>query len=272
MKVAIQGYQGSFHHIVAVKYFGEGVEIVPCASFRALSTALTSGQADRAVMAIENSIAGSILPNYKILQNSQIKVTGEYNLEIVQNLMALRGTRLEHIVEVQSHPMALLQCTDFLDTKGWRLVETEDTALSAQHVAQQSLKGVAAVAGDMAAELFGLEIIAAGINTIKNNHTRFLVLERAQEVIPEVEDADKASMFFELSHQRGSLVQALMCVEFAGLNMTKLQSYPIPEDPFTYLFHLDAEFASRQQLEKCVEQMKNHCRSLHLYGIYKKAE
>lgn len=138
MKVAIQGYEGSFHHIVAERYWGEGIEIVPCPTFREVARQVESGDSDCGVMAIENSIAGSILPNLGILHNSRLQAVGEYYLHIRQNLMALPGVRLEDIEEVHSHPMALLQCVDFLDPHGWKLVETEDTALSARRIAERA--------------------------------------------------------------------------------------------------------------------------------------
>ena len=165
MKVAIQGYEGSFHHIVAERYWGEGIEIVPCPTFREVARQVESGDSDCGVMAIENSIAGSILPNLGILHNSRLQAVGEYYLHIRQNLMALPGVRLEDIEEVHSHPMALLQCVDFLDPHGWKLVETEDTALSARRIAERGTRNAAAIAGELAARLFGLEILAPDIHT-----------------------------------------------------------------------------------------------------------
>lgn len=267
--VAIQGYEGSFHEIAAVGYFGPEIETVPCATFRRVARLVEAGEVDYGLIAIENSIAGSILPNYSILQSSGVKVTGEIYLRIRQNLMACEGVRLEDIEEVQSHPMAILQCTDYLDDKGWRLVETEDTALSAKVIAEKGLRNAAAIAGSLAAEKFGLTIIAPDINTIQNNHTRFLVLERSDSGHV-VEGIDKASMYFKVGHNRGSLLSVLQVIENLDINMSKLQSYPIPEDPWSYLFHVDMEFDSEADYRMAIQVMERVSQQLHVYGEYKK--
>ena len=171
-KVAIQGYAGSFHHIAAQQYEGSAVEILPCDTFRAVARAVERGEVDYGVMAIENSIAGSILPNYNILQRCNVRITGEIYLQIRQNLMVNRGVKLEDIREVESHQMALLQCADYLDAHNWRLVESADTALSAAELQRSGSRTTAAVAGALAAELFDLDIIAADIHTNRNNYTR----------------------------------------------------------------------------------------------------
>ena len=267
-RVAIQGYEGSFHQIAAQNYLGRNIAIVPCATFREVARQVESGESDYGLMAIENSIAGSILPNYSILQNHNLQVTGETYLRIRQNLMALPGTRLEDIREVHSHPMALLQCIDFLDAHRWKLVETEDTALSARRVAELRLEGTAAIAGTLAAELFGLEVIAPDINTIKYNYTRFLVLEQTNRPIPG--DATKASLYFKTNHEHGSLMHVLKELEDSTINLTKLQSYPIPSEPWHYLFHVDMEFACLDDYNRTVENMKRASEELHVYGVYKK--
>ena len=244
MRVAIQGYEGCFHHIAAEGYFGEGIEIVPCATFRELTRRLEEGAAESALMAIENSIAGSILPNYGLLQDRRLRVVGEIYLQIKQNLLMLPDVELSEIREVWSHPMALLQCADYLDDKGWRLVETEDTALSAAQIAREGVRHAAAIAGELPARLFGLKVAAPEINTIRNNHTRFMVLRRSADC-REDENRDtinKASMFFQVGHRKGTLANVLNTMERYNINMTKLQSYPVPSDPFRYLFHLDMEF------------------------------
>ena len=266
--VAIQGYEGSFHQIAAYNYFGNDIHIVPCATFREVARQVETGEADYGLMAIENSIAGSILPNYSILQNHNLQVTGEIYLRIRQNLMVLPGTKLEDIKEVHSHPMALLQCVDYLDTHNWKLVETEDTALSARHVAERQLKNTAAIAGTLAAELFGLEIVAYDINTIKHNYTRFLVIEHASRPIPD--DATKASLYFKTNHTQGSLMRVLKELEDSTINLTKLQSYPIPSEPWHYLFHVDMEFTSLDDYNRTIENMKRASEELHVYGVYKK--
>lgn len=268
MKVAIQGYQGCFHEIVAREYFGDGIEIVPCDTFRQVARQVESGGSEYGVMAIENSIAGSIIANYSILQNSRLQVAGETYLRIEQNLMALPGTRIEDIEEVHSHPMALLQCVDFLDSHRWKLVETEDTALSARHIAERRLHGIAGIAGKLAAELFGLEIIAPAINTIKHNYTRFMVLKRHDHYIDP--DADKASLYFTTDHKHGSLMSVLRQMEDSSINMSKLQSYPIPEEPWHYLFHVDMEFDCLDDYIRTLDKLQMTAKELHVYGVYKK--
>ena len=171
-KIAIQGYEGCFHHIAAIEYFGRDIAILPCDTFRQVASAVKQGQADMGLMAIENSIAGSIIPNYSILQDENLQVAGEVYLPIKQNLMVLPDVELEDIREVESHSMALLQCIDYLDQHPWKLVESEDTALSARHIAQNGLRHTAAIASELAAEMFGLKIIAPEINTCKSNYTR----------------------------------------------------------------------------------------------------
>ena len=270
MKVAIQGYEGSFHHIVAERYFGEDITIVPCATFREVARQVETGESTYGVMAIENSIAGSILPNLGILHNSSLQVVGEYYLHIRQNLMALPGVRLEDIHEVHSHPMALLQCVDYLDQHKWKLVETEDTALSAKNIAQKKNHHAVAIAGYLAARLFGLEILAPDIHTIKNNCTRFLIIRPDHQVIDE--QANKASLCFKTDHEHGSLLRVLREMEDSSINMTKLQSSPIPSAPWHYMFHVDMEFDSMDDYNRVIERMRRACLELHVYGVYKKGE
>ena len=270
MKVAIQGYEGCFHHIAAEGFFGQGIEIVPCATFRGVVKALEEGSADAALMAIENSIAGSILPNYGLLQDRRLRVVGELYLQIKQNLLVLPDVELEDIREVWSHPMALLQCADYLDDKPWRLVETEDTALSARQVAEQGARHAAAIAGELPARLFGLKVIAPEINNIKTNFTRVMVLRSsADRKEDENRDAiNKASMYFQVGHHKGSLVSVLNTMERYNINMTKLQSYPIPSDPFHYLFHLDMEFQDVWEYREAVLHMSALSDNLTVYGEY----
>src|SRR5215471_1224906 len=199
-RVSIQGYEGSFHQVAAQQFFGNDVEVIPCDTFReVVKIAGNKKESDGGVMAIENSIAGSILSNYNLLQKSNLKIIGEIYLQIKQNLLVNPGVKLEDIREVHSHTMALQQCYDFLDKHKWKLVETEDTALSAKHVHQHKSKHIAAIAGKLAAELYELEVLAPNIHTQKNNYTRFLVLQR-QDVAQTIADADKASVNFQTDH------------------------------------------------------------------------
>lgn len=269
MKISIQGYEGSFHQTAAEKYFGTDIEIVPCATFREVTAAVEKGTVNAGVMAIENSIAGSILPNYALLQNSSLSVTGEVCLSIEQNLLGVKGASLKDIKEVESHPMALLQCLDFLEdkVKGARLVESADTALSAKAVAERGDKSVAAIASARAAELFGLDILAANINTVKANYTRFLIIEQSDKVVMRT-DANKASLYFKVSHEKGALLEALNVFERMNINMSKLQSYPIPTDPFRYLFHVDVEFGDLECFRNGIEELKRHTEDFCICGIY----
>ncbi len=268
--VAIQGYEGSFHQVAAGIFFGKKTEVIPCDTFRdVMKVAANKKQSGGAVMAIENSIAGSILANYNLLQQSNLKIVGEVYLHIKQNLLANRGVRLEDIREVHSHTMALQQCYDFLDKYKWKLVETDDTALSAKHIHQHHSKHIAAIASKLAADLYDLDVIAPNIHTLKNNYTRFLVLKREDEV-EVVEDANKASLNFHTDHSKGSLAKVLTKIADGGINLSKLQSFPIPGSDFRYSFHADMEFDSIEQFERVVDSIKPLTAELRIYGIYKK--
>jgi prephenate dehydratase len=267
--VTIQGYEGSFHQEAARRFFGKTVEVIPCATFReVVKIGANKKESDGAVMAIENSIAGSILANYNLLQKSNLKVVGEVYLHIKQNLLVNHGVKLEDIKEVHSHTMALQQCYDFLDKYKWKLVETEDTALSAKHIAQHKSKHVAAIASKLAAELYNLHMIAPAIQTMKNNYTRFLILQR-EDMAPKIEDANKASVNFVTDHSKGSLARVLTKIAEGGINLSKLQSFPIPGSNFKYSFHADMEFETMEQFHSVIETIKPSTVELKIYGVYK---
>ncbi|MES2646224.1 MAG: prephenate dehydratase [Bacteroidota bacterium] len=270
-KVCIQGYEGSFHQEAAISFCGKEVEVIPCDTFRELvKKASNKKESDGGVMAIENSIAGSILPNYTLLQKSNLKIIGEVYLHIKQQLLVNPGVKLEDIKEVHSHPMALLQCMEYLEKNpAWKLVETEDTALSAKHVHQYRSKHTAAIASKLAGELYQLQVGAANVHTMKNNYTRFLVLQREKEAIA-VQEADKASVNFATDHSRGSLVKVLSVIADGGINLSKLQSMPIPGTDFMYSFHADMEFDSHDQFEKVIASIKKITENISVLGIYKK--
>ncbi|MFI3267540.1 MAG: prephenate dehydratase [Rikenellaceae bacterium] len=273
-KVAIQGYEGCFHQEAAYKYFGENIEIVPCATFADVTSMIENLEVDAGVMAIENSIAGSILPNYRLLQNSSLKISGEVYLSIAQNMMVLPEVEPQNVTEVRSHPIAILQCLEYLESEGmhrYKIVETVDTALSAKEISENKLTNVAAIASELAAKLYGLKIIAPNINTVKNNFTRFLIVERSDKVMPNVH-INKASLYFEVEHTGGSLLSVLKCFELCGINMSKLQSYPIPSDPFHYLFHTDVEFDNIEDFETAIKYASSASKNLFICGAYKKAE
>ncbi len=268
MKVSIQGYEGSFHQMAAQKFFGKQTTVLPCATFNDVIKTTTSKEADAGIMAIENSIAGSILPNYNLLQKSNLVIIGEVYLQIDQNLLVNNDVRLEDIKEVHSHPMALQQCFSFLEKYNWKLIETEDTALSAKHIHQHKSKHIAAIASKLSAELFNLKIIAPNIHTMKNNYTRFLVLQNLNDA-QKVNNANKASVNFHTDHSKGSLAKVLTKIADADINLSKLQSFPIPGSNFKYSFHADLEFDNIAQFESVIETMKSITDYLKIYGVYK---
>ncbi|MEO5996181.1 MAG: prephenate dehydratase [Chitinophagaceae bacterium] len=272
LKVSIQGYEGSFHQMAAIQFFGKDVEVIPCGNFRdVIKIAASKKESDGGVMAIENSIAGSILPNYNLLQKSNLKIAGEIYLQIRQNLLVNPGVKLEDIREVHSHSMAIQQCFGFLDKYDWKLVETEDTALSARLIHQHRSKHIAAIASRLAAELFELDIIEPNIHTLKNNYTRFLILHR-EDIATRIEGADKASVNFHTDHSKGSLARVLTKIAEGGINLSKLQSFPIPGSDWKYSFHADMEFETIDQFENVVKEMIMLTDSLKVYGVYKKGK
>jgi prephenate dehydratase len=268
-KVAIQGYQGSFHQVAAQLFFGKEVEVIPCATFKeVVKIGASKKESDGAIMAIENSIAGSILPNYNLLQKSNLQIVGEVYLHIKQNLLVNPGVRLEDIREVHSHTMALQQCYDYLDRFKWKLVETDDTALSAKHIQQHKSKHIAAIASKLAAEMYNLQVLAPSIQTIKKNYTRFLVLQR-EGITATEPDANKASVNFITDHSKGSLARVLGQIADGGINLSKLQSFPIPGTDFKYSFHADMEFETIEQFHQVMDAIKPSIVELKIYGVYK---
>ena len=270
--MTIQGYEGSFHQVAARQFFGKDVDVIPCATFRdVVRIGEDAKQSDGAVMAMENSIAGSILPNYNLLQKSKLQVIGEVYLSISQNLLVYPGVKLEDIKEVHSHPMAILQCLDYLENQDWKLVETEDTALSAKQVRQHKSKHIAAIASKLAAQLFDLDVITPDIHTLKNNITRFLIMVPAKQKI-EIADADKASIYFQTDHSKGILSKVLAKIAQGGANLSKLQSMPIPGSTFKYGFYADIEFEQKKQLDKLLVDLKSMTNSFKIFGLYKKGK
>jgi prephenate dehydratase len=271
-KICIQGFEGSFHQMAAQAFYSKDIDILPCSTFRELiKLSSDKRESDGGIMAIENSIAGSILPNYVLLQKSKLKIYGEVYLQIHQNLLANPGVRLEDIREVHSHPMALQQCLTFLDQYNWKLVETEDTALSAKYVHQYKSKHIAAIASQLAADLYDLEVLAPNIQSEKNNYTRFLVLGREDAMEPVV-DANKASVNFHTDHTRGSLARVLTKIAEGGINLSKLQSSPIPGTEWKYSFHADMEFDHADQFHKVIEAIRPFTEDIRIFGVYKKGK
>ncbi|MEO6221286.1 MAG: prephenate dehydratase [Ginsengibacter sp.] len=268
-RISIQGYEGSFHQMAALQFFGKNVEVICCSTFReVVKIAADEKKSNGGLMAIENSIAGSILPNYNLLQMSNLKITGEVYLQIKQNLIVNPGVNLEDIREVHSHPMALLQCMEFLEKYNWKLIETEDTALSAKQLYQHHSKHIAAVASKLAADLFQLNILVPNIHTLKNNYTRFLVLQQPGAT-NETPDSDKASIIFQTDHSKGSLAKVLTKIADGGINLSKLQSMPIPGSDWKYSFHADMEFDTLEMFHDVIQEITPLTIELKIYGVYK---
>lgn len=268
-KITIQGVPGAFHEIAARQYFGTDIEVVPALSFPALFDITASAdRADAAILAIENSIAGSILENYSLLQHSDLIIVGEVYLRIQQNLLALPGASFDDLREVHSHPMALAQCGAFF--KAWpdiRLVESEDTAASAASVKRNKTPHIGAIASTLAAEIYGLQILAAAIETVPENFTRFLALRRRNESQP-IPNADKVSLCFTLPHQSGSLAAVLGQLAESAANLTKIQSVPLLGRPWEYQFYADFTVVP-EHIAPILEALGKQTTSLRTLGIYK---
>ncbi|MFQ5648987.1 MAG: prephenate dehydratase [bacterium] len=269
-KIAIQGGRASFHDMAARAYFADTeIELKACRTFRQQIQDLLAGEVACAVLAIENTLSGSILPNYSLLQNAAVTIAGEVYLHIRQNLMALPGQALADIEWVKSHPIALHQCSEFLeDHPHLRSVETHDTAESAREIREQRETGVAAIAGTLAAELYGLEILAPSIENIKENYTRFLIIARrdgGHQVSP---TANKASLSFHVMHKVGALAQILDILRDNGLNLGLIQSTPIPGRPDEYAFHIDVEWLERPDFDEAVRELAPVTRELRILGEY----
>ncbi len=269
-KVAIQGVKGSYHHGVAKAYFGDEIEVDECMSFQELVHSLENKKSTDAVMAIENSIAGSIIPNYAYIDEHNITISGEYFLPIHHCLMALSGQKVSDIKEVYSHPMALLQCKEFFRSQPHiKLVEDADTADVAKRIQEQQLKGIAAVAGETAANIYGLEILAEEIQTIKSNSTRFFILNTREELEVGKEEINKASLKFLTDHKRGSLATVLNVMSDCNLNLTKIQSLPLIDKPWKYSFFVDVTFEDYKDYEKAMSILKIMALELKVLGEYK---
>jgi len=268
-KIAIQGIKGSFHHQVVKEYFSENVEIDECLSFEELIDSLIAGKSDQAVMAIENSIAGPIIPNYALIDKNNLHIIGEHYLSIHQNLMTLKGQKIEDIKEVHSHPMAILQCMDFLKQyPNIKLVEDKDTAETARRIQEKQLTGIAAIASKTASEMYDLEIIAPEIQTIKNNMTRFVIIKKQNSFLPENE-INRASIKFELDHKRGSLAAVLNVMSDCKLNLTKIQSLPKIETPWKYSFFVDITFEKYEDFAKAKSLLNIMAEYFKILGEYK---
>jgi prephenate dehydratase len=271
-KIAIQGIKGSFHHQVAQQYFEQVDGLDECMSFDDLVKSLVDNRSQKGIMALENSIAGSIIPNYALIDRHDLHIIGEHYLDIHMNLMVLKGQKIEDIKEVHSHPIALLQCAVFFSQYPHiKLVESGDTAETARRIQEQKLKGIGAVAAPIAAELYDLEILAAGIHTVQSNKTRFVIVKTTNKEWPK-EAINKASVKFELDDTPGSLATVLNVMNNCKLNLTKIQSMPIIDRPFQYSFFVDVIFEKYKHYEKAKNILALMTTHFKVLGEYKRGE
>ena len=267
-KVAIQGIKGSYHHQVALNYFGKEIELLEFLSFDELANSIANNNCDYGVMAIENSIAGSIIPNYALIDNLNLKIAGEYYININHQLMAINGSKIEDLEVVASHPMALLQCKNFFKKYPQiTLVEDKDTAEVALRIQRDNIKKMGAIASVHASELYNLNILSKNIQTIKNNETRFVIVSKKSLINDS--KSNKASIKFSLSHKTGSLATILNILRDCNLNLTKIQSLPIIETPWKYSFFIDTTYDSIDSLEKALKLIDENSESLKVLGTYK---
>ena len=274
IKVAIQGFEASFHEVAARKFF-HGTHVTPvfCESFPRLFEVLKSGEVDYAMMAIENTLAGSIMPNYTLLRDNKFKIIGEIYLHIVQNLMALPGTQIEDLNEVHSHPVAIAQSLAFFENyPKIKLVESSDTALSAKEISEQKIEKRGAIASKHAARIFNLDILAPSVETHKKNFTRFLTLGNAANSHIQVDNINKASLCFSLPHEEGSLASVLAILSYYKMNLTKIQSFPIMGQEFEYFFHIDIVFTSHEKYKQAIQAVTPLLHNIQILGEYRKAD
>ncbi len=271
IRVITQGIPGSFHFEAANNYFkNKTIDFVSADSFLELASGyMQDTTIDYGVMAIENSIAGSIIKNYKILRENRFRIIGEIYLPIIHNLMAVKGQNIKDIKEVRSHPMAINQCLSFLKSHNiHKYVTTTDTAHSAKVISENQEKGVAAIASTLSSDIYNLEIIAPSIQSSKINYTRFFSFQRAEAAIP-IGQFNKASIYLRTTHQKGSLLKVLEIIYKHNINLSKLQSYPIIDNLNKYYFHLDLEFETSIQYEKVIPELRNITQELDILGVYK---
>ena len=264
MRVSIQGVKGSFHHIVGEQYFDKQALYIECDTFSELVETLKNKEAD---MAIENSISGAILPNYALIDECNLQIEGEFYLPIQHNLMAINGQKIEDIKEVISHPMAVLQCRKFFRKYPHiKLIEGTDTADIAKNISNKNIKGVAAIASTLAADIYKLNIIESSIQTIENNFTRFFILKNKEEKT--LAKTNKASIKFTLNNQKGTLCKVLTVFTDNDISLTKIQSLPIIELPWEYAFFVDIIFEDYSCFEKAQKQILTYVNELKILGKY----
>ena len=267
--IAIQGAEGSNHHKVARDFYGTSIALKECMSFDALVDSLLDASANVGVMALENTIAGSIIPNYALIDSNNLHIIGEEYLNIHHHLMCLKGQKIENIKEVWSHPMALLQCKEFFKKYPHiKLVEDVDTADVAKRISNENLVGIGAIAPKIAAEIFDLEIIEDEIQTIKENATRFVIVQ-TDAPNNKNEEINKASLKFQLNHKRGSLAAILNVLSDCKMSLTKIQSLPVIETLWKYSFFVDVTFEDYKDYEKAKTIIEIMAEEFKVLGTYK---
>ena len=270
-RVAIQGIRASFHEEAAFKYFGENIQTIECGSFKQTFDALQNNEADYVVMAIENSIAGSILPNYTLLLNYNFPVVGEVYLPIQLHLMALPGVSFENVKYVTSHPIAIRQCIDFFDEyPHLKIIESSDTAACAKRIHDEQLTDTVAIANTLAAKLYGLDVLERRIESNKKNFTRFLILTSHENVVKG--PANKASLCFQVSNQVGSLAKVLNIFAKESVNMSKIQSMPVLGKRNEYNFYVDVEWEEPRHYDASVRQILKYTHNFNILGEYMRHE
>jgi prephenate dehydratase len=271
-KVAIQGIAGSFHEDAATRYFGnEAIEIVECKSFKQVCELIDNDQVDIAVMAIENSIAGSLLQNYGLIRDYHLRIIGEIFIHIQMNLMVYPGVKKKDVREIYSHPVSFMQCSEYLEKyfPNAERKELGDNAKVAKLIADQQIKNAAAISNLRSASLYGLEVIDKGIESNKKNYTRFLIL--AKHGLP-TEGTNKASLCFEVGHFYGSLAKVLNVFAEYKINLTKIQSVPIMGKPNEYTFHVDIEWDELANYEHAIHIILKNVSSLAILGEYMRGD
>jgi len=267
--IAIQGAEGSNHHKVARDFYGTSIVLKECMSFDALVDSLLDASAKFGVMALENTIAGSIIPNYALIDSNNLHIIAEEYLNIHHHLMCLKGQKIENIKEVWSHPMALLQCKEFFKKYPHiKLVEDVDTAEVAKRISNENLVGIGAIAPKIAAEIFDLEIIEDEIQTIKENATRFVIVQ-TDAPNNKNEEINKASLKFQLNHKRGSLAAILNVLSDCKMSLTKIQSLPVIETLWKYSFFVDVTFEDYKDYEKAKTIIEIMAEEFKVLGTYK---
>ena len=270
-KIAIQGIAGSFHEDAARRYFEDEVEVVECKSFTSVCNLIDTDQVSIAVMAIENSIAGSLLQNYALIRDYHLKIIGEIYIHIQMNLMVNRGVEKAAIKTIYSHPIAIKQCSEYLEKNfpEVHIIENQDTAASGKLVREEKLMDAAAIGNQRTAELYELEILDTGLETNNKNYTRFLILSK--QVKPN-DQANKASLCFEVGHYYGALANVLNTFAENQINLTKIQSVPIIGKPNEYTFHVDVEWDSLKKYERAIHSILKNVSSLSVLGEYVRGE